>query len=182
MVDEKEKIEIIDYGASKISPFLNALCSIFVIILSGTGFILFLLYPYSFTGFFISLFTISIVIIYLFYQTRSKGIIRKFTLSYLDIEFLMPNKAPFYILWSDIDKIEITLKVIDIKPFEVYELNFFKGSNKKTFKFNIFEFSKLNSSQILFLLKAYAKTYKKEFKAQKEELISGVVLVEDLKI
>lgn len=184
MVEDTEKIEIVDTSGnnSKISPLLNALCSIFVVILSGMGFVLFLMYPYSLNGFFISLFTISIVVIYLFYQSKSKGIIRKFTLSHVDIEFLIPNKPFFNIKWSEIDEIQILLKQLEIQPFEVYEINFIKGNSNKIFKFSILEFNKANSTQIVYLLKKYAKINKKEFKAKKESLISGIVLVEDLEI
>ncbi|MFX0059123.1 MAG: hypothetical protein ACFE85_05185 [Candidatus Hodarchaeota archaeon] len=182
MVDVQEKIEIIDSTTSKISVILNTLCSIIVVIITLMGLILFLIHPYSFNGFFISLITISIVMVYLFYQSKSKGIIRKFSLSYLDIEFLMPHKPPFNIKWSEIDQIEIILKIFEIKPFEVYELNFIKGETKITFKFNIFEFSKSNASQILFLLKSYARIKKKKFKAKQERLISGIILVEDLNV
>ncbi|MFW9936137.1 MAG: hypothetical protein ACFFD5_00665 [Candidatus Thorarchaeota archaeon] len=182
MVEDTEKIEIIDKTEknSRLTPLLNIFCSIFVIILAGMGFILFLIYPYSLMGFFISLFTISIMMMYLFYQSKSKGIIRKFTLTPLDIEFLMPNKPYFHIKWSEFDKIEIILKKLEIKPFEVYELHFIKNDSKRIFKFSILDFNKANSSQILYLLKTYAKINNKEFKAQKERLISGIVLVEDL--
>lgn len=184
MEDDKNKIEIIDSSTknSKASIFSNLICFIIVIIFSTTGFILFLMFPKSLTGFFISFITISIVLIYSWIQSKSQGIFRKFSISEDGIEFLMPNIHRFYIKWSDFQKLEVTLKNFDIKPFKVYQLEFTNKNSKELFNFSILDFTSENINKILKLIKTYTIKRNIKFIAKEENLISGIVFVDDLEI
>ncbi len=86
------------------------------------------------------------------------------------------------IYWSEFEKIEVRLKKIELKPFNIYFFHFFNHNTEKKVSISLDDFHKDKIIEILKVLREYAFTMKKEFRAVKETNILGVYLIEDLEI
>lgn len=53
--------------------------------------------------------------------------LRKFTISESTIEILLPRRDPFAIKWSQIDEIKVRLIILNVNPFQFYEITFSGG-------------------------------------------------------
>jgi hypothetical protein len=181
---EGDIIEIIDFNGEKFN-LINLKCWMIILIISVISALVYLLYLILYpvySVFFVSIFFVILFVLYRENMTSSKGMLRKFSISDLEIEFLIPHKPQFVIMWNDFDSIEIILKVIDIKPFNKYEICFLSNVNRTCFDLTLYDFNREKIKEILFILKEQALLRAKKFKAVKERLISGIYLVEDLGI
>ena len=124
-----------------------------------------------------------IIIFFLYYSyvaAKSPGKLRKFSISNDDIRILLPQKPLFSIKWSEFEKIEIRLKKLQLKPFNIYQFYFFDNlkEQKITISLNDFHIDKI--TEILNVMKEYAMFMKKEFSSVKETVVFGVYFIEDL--
>ena len=83
---------------------------------------------------------------------------------------------------AEIDKIEVRLKFLEIKPYRAYELYFIRDNSEDCFIISLLDFHKEKIKEILVLLKEYSRRKNKSFSAVKERMISGIVEIEDLNI
>lgn len=180
-----EKVEIIDFSGEKFNN-ISIPCSVgvvIVIIVASINFLVMFLFPGSYVSIYVSLvIIIAFVLYYSYLLTQNSGKIRKFSISNEKIELFLPNVPLFTIMWPELKKIEIRLRKLDFKPFYRYELHFITQKSEKMCNISMLDFHKEKIDQILLLLKQYAQKMKKEFTAVKETKISGVILVENLKI
>ncbi|TFG24957.1 MAG: hypothetical protein EU533_01585 [Promethearchaeota archaeon] len=123
-----------------------------------------------------------IIILFISSSLSTRGMLRKFSISNLAIEFFLPSQDQFTIYWNDFNKINVTLKILDIKPFNIYNIKFIGGAQEKVINIGLQDFQKEKLKEILNLLKFHAKIHKKQFKATKEKIVSGIYIVEDLDI
>lgn len=182
--EEEDGIEIIDFTGESLS-LINIRCSTIIIIIGIMALIGY------FTILDLSLFPLAlllvlgivlIVVFYLSNTSSTRGMLRKFSISKLGIEFFLPNRDQFIIYWRDFNKINVTLKILDVKPFNIYNIKFIGGIREKSINVGLQDFNKEKIQEILYNLKSYAKIHKKQFKATKEKIVSGIFLVEDLEI
>ena len=182
--EEEDGIEIIDFHGEKLS-FINIRFTtifIFVVIFAVIWYFIFIgLLPFPMEVY-IVLGIIIIAILLVSSGLSTRGMLRRFFISDLVIEFLLPPMNQFRIYWNDFDKITVTLKILDIKPFNVYNIKFIGGDQEKVMNVGLQDFKKENLKEILTLLKVNAKLHKKQFKAKKEKIVSGIYIVEDLDI
>ncbi len=180
-----EKIEIIDFSGEEFNR-ISIPCSVglaIMILTASINFLVMFLFPGSYVSIYVSLvIIISLVLYYSYLLSQNSGEIRKFSISTENIELILPNVPIFTITWSELEKIEIRLRKLDFKPYYRYELRFINQKSEKTCNINMLDFHKEKIDQILLLLKNYAQKMKKGFTAVKETNISGVILVENLKI
>ncbi len=177
--------EIIDFTGEKFNK-VSIPCSVVWIIIFIVAFInvvSMILLPNSYTSMYLSLIVIGVFLIYYSYiVTKNPGKIRKFSISTEDIQLLLPNVPLFTIKWSEIEEIEIRMRMLDFKPFCRYDIHFLNQKSEKECNISMLDFHKEKIDQILLLLKHYAKLMKKHFTAVKETNVSGVILVENLKL
>jgi hypothetical protein len=181
---DSEKTEIIDFSGEKFTKFTVPcavgvfLLLIFVIL----NIYLTFLFPNSYITLFVSLLILfGYCMYYTFALTKNPGI-RKFSISLDQIEIIVPNMPEFLIYTQDFEKIEIRLKKLKFKPYLIYELHFVQKNSERVFSLSLLEFSKEKIDQIVRLLKDYIERMGKKFSTVKETWVSGVVLVENLKI
>ncbi|MFW9999357.1 MAG: hypothetical protein ACFE9Q_07930 [Candidatus Hodarchaeota archaeon] len=181
---ESDKVEIIDFSGEKFTKISIPCSANLVLILIFVTLNIFLpfLFPGSLISIFLSLIILCIYCIYYSYTLTKNPGIRKFSISLEEIEIIIPQMPAFLISRSEFKKLEIRLRKLDIKPFLIYTLHFINSDSERTVKISLSEFSKEKIEQILKLLKIYVKRMGKEFIAVKETWVSGVLLVENLKI
>jgi len=180
-LDEKEIVDVSGENF-RILPQKCSYILVVVVLIVFVGYFLYLALPELFTGVYISVILLILFAFSLCYFSRSRGNIRKFIISDTRIEFHLPDRDGFYIEWSQFDSIDIRLKILNIKPFHLYEICFIKGERRSVVNFSLSDFQKENIKQILKLLKEYSGYQEKEFKACKEEICSGVYLVDDFEV
>ncbi|MFW9902021.1 MAG: hypothetical protein ACFFDY_12180, partial [Candidatus Thorarchaeota archaeon] len=177
--------EIIDFSGEKLNK-VSIPCSvgfITIFIVAFINIIMMILFPESYISMYISLIIIGVFLLYYYYlATKNPGKIRKFSISTEYIQFLLPNIPLFTITWFELDRIEIRMRKLDFKPFIRYDIHFVTKESEKVYNISMLDFHKEKIDQILLLLKRYAIRMKKNFTAVKETKISGVILVENLKI
>ncbi|MFX0136922.1 MAG: hypothetical protein ACFFDN_25010 [Candidatus Hodarchaeota archaeon] len=179
---ESDKEEIIDFSGENFKK-ISIPCSVIMIAIVFLVLLnIFLMFSYPYISVFVSLVIISIFFLYYYYVITKNPGIRSFSISGEFIEIVIPTIPIFRISWSEFEKLEVILKKFDFEPFQIYELHFIHQDSDKTFNLSLSEFHKEKIDQILLLLKNYAKRMGKQFTAKKETRISGVVLVENLKI
>jgi hypothetical protein len=182
---ESEKKEIYDFSGEEFKKLTIPCWFIFVMVLLIAFLNIFsmVLFPASQIVTYISLGLIVIFIMYYFYiVTKSPGKLRKFSISRKSIEILIPYKHKFLIYWVDFEKIEIRLKILKFKPFLVYNLHFISHNSEKKVSISLNDFHKGKIIEFLRILREYAYFMEKEFKAVKENNVSGIYLVENLEI
>ncbi|MFX1569414.1 MAG: hypothetical protein ACFFCV_13715 [Promethearchaeota archaeon] len=176
---------VIDFSGEKLNK-VSIPCSVSLIIIFIVAFIniiLMFLFPESYVSLYISLIIIGVFLVYYSYIfTKNPGKIRKFSISTEEIQFLLPNHPLFMITWPELDRIEIRMRKLDFKPFVRYDIHFINQDSEKVCNISMLDFHKEKIDQILLLLKHYAKQMEKDFIAVKETNISGVILVENLKL
>jgi len=180
---ESEKTDIFDFSGEKFSKFTIPCWIILVIVSSMAILNMFFMikFPQSQIITYLSIALIIIFILYYYYvATKSPGKLRKFSISSESIEVLLPNKPIFLIYWPEFEKIEVRLKKIEFKPFNVYYFHFLHHNAEKNVSVNLDDFHRDKIIEFLKVLREFAFTMKKEFSAVKETNISGVYLVEDL--
>jgi len=179
---ESDKEEIIDFSGEnfkKISmPCSVSLSAIVFLVLLN----IFLMFSYPYISVFVSLVIISIFFVYYYYVVTKNPGIRTFSINDEYIKIVIPSIPIFQISWPEFEKLEVKLKKFDLEPFHVYELHFIHQDSERTFNLSLSDFHKEKIDQILRLLKNYAIKMGKQFTAKKETRISGVVLIENLKI
>ena len=119
---------------------------------------------------------------YYYVASKSPGKLRKVSISDEEIEIVLPGRPYFIIKWAEIDKIDIKLNIIELKPYHVYHIHFIYQDSETTTAISLDDFHKEKLVEILRELKANALSMKKEFSAVKESIVSGVYLVEKLEI
>ena len=185
MAIEPDYDEIIDFSGEKFSK-VSIPCSVGLIIIFIVAFIniiLMILFPESYLSMYISLIVVGVFLLYYSYiATKNPGKLRKFSISNEDIQLLLPHLPLFTIKWAELDKIEIRLRKFDFKPFLRYDIHFIDQESEKVCNISMLDFHKEKIDQILLLLKHYAIRMKKDFVAVKETNVSGVILVENLKL
>lgn len=181
----QEKEEIIDFFGKGFNKY-SILCSVgllIILIMTLVNVISLILFPRSFISTYISLAIIGAFFVYYSYLlTKNPGKIRKFSISYQEIEMILPNKPYFRINWNEFSELEVIIKEFNYKPFRMYEFHFINQNSYKSFYLTASDFHKEKIIQILSLLKEYAKRMKKKYKSFKETNISGVFLRENFKI
>lgn len=180
-----ERIEIVDFSGEKFSN-VSLPCWILVILVPSISILstyLMIKYPGSTVASLLSIALIGIFILYYYFiVTKSPGKLRKFSISSTNIEIILPNKSQFNITWAEFDAIEVKLKKLELKPFNVYHFNFKGNNSEKKVSISLLDFQKIKIDEILKKLKESAIIMKKEFTAVKETRVSGIYLVEDLEI
>jgi len=181
---EEDGIEIIDFRGEKLSLLNIRYSTIFIItvILALIGYFIFLgLVPFPMEVY-VVLGILIVIILVISSALSTRGMLRKFSISNLTIEIFLPAMEQFTVYWNDFDKIHVALKILDVKPFNIYNIKFIGGSQEKVINVGLQDFKKEKLIEILSLLKFYAKIHKKQFKATKEKIVSGIYIVEDLDI
>ena len=179
-----DKIEIIDFSGENFSLF-SIPCSIslpitcFLIILN---FVFMVAFPGSPITIILSLFIILILVLYFVSWVNNPAKLRKFSISEEIIGIILPNVSRFHKNWSEFDKIEVKLKVLEIKPYRAYVLYFIRDNSEDCFTISLLDFHKEKINEILAHLKEFSRRKNKTFNAVKERMISGIVEVEDLNI
>ncbi|MBY8989756.1 MAG: hypothetical protein KGD58_03295 [Candidatus Lokiarchaeota archaeon] len=182
---ESEKIEIIDFSGERFNNFRMPCWIIIVFITALAIFNIYLMIttPESPLATLLSIGLILIFVLYYYYvATRSPGKLRKVSISYEEIEVTLPHKPQFLIQWSEFEKIEVKLKKLRLKPFNVYYFHFFNHTTEKKFTLTLNDFHKSKIIEILKLLRERAFILKKEFVAIKETQVSGIHFIEDFEI
>jgi len=181
---KSDKVEIIDFSGEKFNK-ISIPCSVSLVLigfLALLNILLMVLFPGTFISVGVSLIIIFIFGLYYSYILTKNPGIRKFSISIEKIEIIIPKTPIFLIYWSEFKKLEIKLRKFNFKPFHIYELHFIYQDSDRTFNLSLSDFPLEKIDQILRLLKDYAKRMEKQFTALKETKISGIVLVENLKI
>jgi hypothetical protein len=182
---ESDKTEIVDFSGEKFSKFKIPCWIIFVIgpLLALFNVYLMIKSPESSVPTLISIGIILIFVLYYYYVvTKSPGTLRKVSISYEEIIVTLPEKPQFIIQWSEFDKIEVKLRKLSLKPFNVYHFYFFNEKTEKKFTINLNDLPKAKIIEILKVIREYAYTLNKEFNAIREVEVSGVYFIEDLEI
>ncbi|MFW9879961.1 MAG: hypothetical protein ACFFG0_43360 [Candidatus Thorarchaeota archaeon] len=182
---ESEKTEIIDFSGEKFNKFTVPfwIVAIFIFSMSILNILFIVIFPESQTTIYFSIVLIVIFILYYYFiVSNSPGKLRKFSISNECIEVLLPNKPKFSIYWSEFEKVEVRLKIIEFKPFYVYHIYFLHQNSEKKLSVSLDDFHRAKIIEFLKIIREYAYSTKKEFIAVKETNISGVYLVEDLEI
>jgi len=183
MTSEVAKFEIIDFYGEKMSLF-TLKCSTVMFIsvaLALIGFFFYIVFYPLLIALFIS---IGIIIVALIYTGMSgnQGMLRKFTISESTIEILLPTRDPFIIKWSQVDEIKVKLNILNVNPFQFYEITFLGEKKQSKINLNLKDFKRENLLKILKMIKIESIERKKKFSATKEEIVSGIFLVDDLDI
>ena len=179
-----DKIEIIDFSGEKLSlisiPCYVSLPIICFLIILNVAFMVG--FPGSPMTIILSLFIILILVLYFIDWVNNPAKLRKFSISEDIIEILLPDVSGFHKHWAEFDKIEVRLKILEIKPYRAYQIYFIRGNSEDCFTISLLDFHKEKINEILALLKEYSQRKNKTFSAVKERMISGIVEVEDLHI
>ena len=112
----------------------------------------------------------------------NQGMLRKFTISESTIEILLPTRDLFIIKWSQVDEIKVRLNILNVNPFQFYEITFLGEKKQSKINLNLKDFKRENLLKILKMIKIESIERKKKFSATKEEIVSGIFLVDDLDI
>lgn len=180
---QSERIEIVDFSGEKFSNFTMP-CWVIIVVIPIIAILdayLMIVYPESPYAIILSIALISIFIFYYFsVATKSPGKLRKFSISREDIEVTLPYTPLFIVNWTEFERIEITLKKLELKPFNVYQFQFIGNKSEKKVIISLLDFHKEKLNEIVQVLRKYAIVMKKEFSAVKETNVSGVYLVEEL--
>ncbi len=182
MRSEEARFEIIDFSGEKMSLFTLQCSTVMLIciVLALIGFVSYIVFYPSIIALFIS---IGIIIVFLIYTSMSEnGMLRKFTISESTIEILLPRRDPFAIKWSQIDEIKVRLINLNVNPFQFYEITFSGEKKQSKINFDFKDFKRENLLKILKTLKIETIGRNKKFSATKEEIVSGIFLVDDLDI
>ena len=180
---ECEKTDIFDFSGEKFNKFTIPCWIVLVITTSMAILTMFFMVKFP-ESHIVTLLSIALIIFFILYYyyvvSKSPGKLRKFSISSESIEVLLPYKLKFLIYWSEFEKIEVRLKIIELKPFHVYYFHFLNHSTEKKVSVSLDDFHRDKIIEFLKILREYAFIMKKEFNAVKETNISGVYLVEDL--
>ena len=182
---ESEKTEIIDFSGEKFHNFTIPCWVVIVLVplLAILDTYLMIKFPESPLAILLSIVLILIFILYYYYvATKSPGKLRKFSISYEEIVFELPYRPQYTINWSEFEKIEVKLKILKLKPFNVYHFRFINERTEKKIIISLNDFHKSKIINILKILKEHAFMMNKEFSAIKESEVSGVHFMEDLEI
>ncbi|MBY8984370.1 MAG: hypothetical protein KGD65_04825 [Candidatus Lokiarchaeota archaeon] len=180
---QSERIEIVDFSGEKFSKFTMPCWVVFVVIsiIAILDSYLMIVYPESPYALVLGIILISIFIYYyVSVATKSPGKLRKFSISHEDIEITLPYTPLFIVDWAEFERIKITLKKLELKPFNVYRFQFIGKESEKKVMISLLDFHKEKLEEIVQILRKYAILMKKDFSAVKETNVSGVYLVEDL--
>ncbi|MFW9878332.1 MAG: hypothetical protein ACFFG0_35060 [Candidatus Thorarchaeota archaeon] len=182
---EREKTEIIDFSGEKFNKFTipNWIIVIIVFSLAVLNMFSMIIFSKSQIVIYLSIaLTIIFILYYCFVISNSTGKLRKFSVSSECIEVLLPNRPIFITYWSEFEKIEVKLNIIQFKPFNVYYFHFLHLNTEKKVSVSLNDFHRAKISEFLKILRKYANIMNKEFLAVKETNISGVYLIEDMEI
>lgn len=180
---QSERIEIVDFSGEKFSKYTMPCWVIFltipiIAILDAYFMMVNPESPYAI------ILSIALITIFIFYYstvaTKSPGKLRIFSISREDIEITLPYTPLFIVNWTEFERIEITLKKLELKPFIVYRFQFLGKESEKKVIISLLDFHKEKLEEIVQILRKYAILMKKDFSAVKETNVSGVYLVEDL--
>ncbi|MFW9822655.1 MAG: hypothetical protein ACFFE4_06965 [Candidatus Thorarchaeota archaeon] len=179
---ESEKTEVIDFSGEKFNNF-NMPCWVVIVVIPIIAIfdaILMIAFPESPYAIILSMVLILIFAFY-YYSVASKstGKLRKFVISEEEIEISLPHTPLFLVDWTEIKRIEITLKKLELKPYNVYKFNFIGENFEKKVSLSLYDFHKAKIEEIVYLMRKYSNYMKKEFSAVKETNVSGVYIVED---
>jgi len=185
MEQKQDKVEIIDYFGEKFNK-RSVPCSlvlILLLILALINIFIMVIYPDTYFSLYITLIIVVASLMYYSYiASKNPGKIRKFSISSENIEIILPRTPLFLIFWSEFEKLEITKREFNYKPFYRYEFHFIHDDSERVVNISLLDFQKINLEKILVLLKNFANIMKKNFVAIKETNISGVILQENFKI
>ena len=179
---QNERIEIVDFSGEKLSSFTIPRWVVIVVIplIIFLDIIFFILSPKSPYTILLSIVLISTFILYCYSViTKSSGKLRKFSISLENIKVTLPDSPLFIVSWSEFEKIEITLKILELKPFKVYRYQFIGKNSEKQVTISLFDFHKEKIKEIQKALKKFAILMEKEFSVVKETNVSGVYFIED---
>ncbi|MFX0036548.1 MAG: hypothetical protein ACFE9I_13030 [Candidatus Hermodarchaeota archaeon] len=182
---ESDKVEIVDFSGENFKK-ITIPCSyllVIIILISFLNIYLMVAFPGSFISIFVSLILFLIFILYYSYIIKKDpGKIRRFFISFEKIEIELPHNPIFTIFWNEFKKVEIRLREFNCQPYKGYEFHFSNQEDNKVCTISLMDFHKEKIEQILTLLKDFSRRMKKEFTAVKETNVSGIYLVENLKI
>lgn len=182
---DSDKKEVIDFSGEKFTNFAIP-CWIVIFIVPALAIFDFYLMIQTPDSPLATLISISLILIFIFYYyyvaTKSPGKLRKVSISYEEIIVTVPQKPQFLINWSEFEKIEVKLKILNLKPFSVYHFHFCNDTTEKDFTLSLNDFHKSKINEILKILREHAFIMNKEFIALRETEVSGVNFIEDLEI
>jgi len=182
MSSKEPKFEIIAFSGERMSLFSLQYFTIFLIciFLIIIGWIFYIIFFPSLVAPSISF---GILIIFLIFSiSGNQGMLRKFTITETTIEILLPKRNPFTIRWAQIDEIKVRLKILNVNPFQFYEITFLGEKEQIKIYLNLKDFERANLMKILKALKIETNARNKKFSATKEEIVSGIYLISDLGI
>ncbi|MFX1425080.1 MAG: hypothetical protein ACFFBE_01410 [Promethearchaeota archaeon] len=182
---ESEKTNIVDFSGEKFHNFTVPcwVVMILVPILAILDSYLMIKFPESPFALLISLILVFIFILYYYnVATKSPGKLRKFSISCEEIVFELPHRPQYTIHWSEFEKVEVKLRELRLKPFNVYYFRFINDRIEKKFTLSLNDFHKSKIIDIVKILREYAFMMNKDFSAVKESEVSGVHFIEDLEI
>ena len=179
---QNERTEIVDFSGEKLGIFtiprwiVNIVVSLIIIL----DVIFFIINPKSPYTILLSIVLISILILYCYsVTTKTQGKLRKFSISFENIEVILPDTPLFIVDWSEFEKIEITMKILELKPFYAYRYQFISQNSEKQVTISLLDFHKEKIDEILEALKKYAILMGKKISVVKETNVSGVNFIED---
>ncbi|MHA1933129.1 MAG: hypothetical protein ACW96X_11345 [Promethearchaeota archaeon] len=179
---QSDRTEIVDFSGEKFSKFTVPCWVVFLIILviALLDSYLMIVYPQTPYALVLGIILIAIFVLYVYsVATTYPGKLRKFSISSEDIEFTMPYTPIFLVNWSEFERIEVRLKKLELKPYNVYRFQFIGKNFEKKVSISLLDFHKEKIDEIIQILKKYAILMEKEFSAVKETSVSGVNFVED---
>jgi len=179
---QNERTEIVDFSGEKFGIFtiprwiVNVVVSLIIIL----DVIFFIINPKSPYTILLSIVLISILILYCYSDiTKSPGKLRKFSISLDEIEVTLPDSPLFIVNWSEFEKIQITIKMLELKPFNVYKFHFIGKNSEKKVTLSLLDFHKEKVNEILKALNKFALLMEKKISVVKETNVSGVNFIED---
>jgi hypothetical protein len=181
---QSERTEIVDFSGEKFSLFTvpcGVSLTVILIIISVLTY-LSIMYPGFLSAILFTIIIFSIFILYYYsVATKSLGKLRRFSISYENIELTLPYTFPFFVKWSEFEKIEIALIKLEMKPFNAFRFKFIGNNSEKEVTISPLDFHREKINEIIKIVGEYVVLMDKKFSIIKETNVSGVFIRERFK-
>jgi hypothetical protein len=178
---ESERTEVVDFSGEKFNS-LSMPCGVtlgVILIITVLFSYLSIIYRNSLYAILLAIILFSIFILYYYsVATKSLGKVRKFSISFENIEFTLPYTTPLIVNWSEFEKIEITFVKFKYKPYSAFRFQFIGKNLEKEVTLSLFDFHKEKISEIIQILEEHVVVMNKNLSIFKETSISGAKIRE----
>ncbi|MHA1986485.1 MAG: hypothetical protein ACW98D_07600 [Promethearchaeota archaeon] len=179
---QSERTEVVDFSGEKFG-ILNIPCGVsFGIILIIVSVFTYLIIIFPNSPFVLILTLISFSIFFSYYysvSSKSTGKLRRFSISFENIDFTLPDNPFFIVSWSEFEKIEVAITTFELKPYYAFRFQFTSNNSEKEVTISLRDFHKEKIKEILHTLREYAIMMGKKLSIVKETNVSGVSFIED---